>query len=136
MSSKSNLSLGLLILAFTSLSYAGIGERSWSFDKGETVTMDFSALSPIDGTEYSCESFSPNKVSFIIKYDNRSSGSLPINVIADDASKVSHDRNNHTFKVTNATSLHIQLPGNGKYFITNTTGNAVLGSICDTGIYG
>lgn len=123
------------MLAFTSLSYAGIGEGGWSFDKDETLTIDFSASTPISGAEYSCESFSPNKVSFIIEYDNQSSDSSPTNVIADDASKVSHDRNNHTFKVTNATSLHIQLPGNGKYFITNTTGTAVKGSICDNGIY-
>lgn len=41
MRAKSKLSLGLIMLLFTSLSYAGIGESSWHFAKNETVVFDF-----------------------------------------------------------------------------------------------
>lgn len=131
MSTKSNFSLGLVMLVFTSLSQAGIGEGDWDLAKGETVIK---ALN-YSGVVYGCESFSPKAVSFIIKYNYLTSGHFPMVVKADKTSKVSHNTNNHTYTVTDATSLEIRLPSKRKYEITNTTGSAIKGQNCDTGSY-
>lgn len=107
MRAKSKLSLGLIMLLFTSLSYAGIGESSWHFAKNETVVFDFTNYRNQRGAQFTCGLFSPEAVSFVIEYDYPSIREQPINVIADKADKVHNNKFNKTITVTNATNLTI-----------------------------
>lgn len=97
---------------------------------GEKDIKNFSKYG--EGAEYGCESFSPERVSFILTYDKPDSR---LSVKTDDQHNVLHNPVAKTYTIKNARKVVFSLPGKNKYMIENTTGTAVTGKDCDAGVY-
>ncbi|VEJ44831.1 hypothetical protein [Bartonella vinsonii] len=121
------------ILVYSSVAFAGFGEKKWSFAPDESVKF-----APSDtihqGVEYSCEVFKPKKVSFTLSYSSPSDLDK-LKIVADDEKKITHDKEHKTFTLKDIKSLHISFPPSGNYIFTNITKKKVIGKKCDTGDY-
>ncbi|WP_375677930.1 MULTISPECIES: hypothetical protein [unclassified Bartonella] len=121
------------ILAYSSVAFAGFGEKKWNFGLDESVV-----IIPSDtihqGAEYSCSIFEPKKVSFTLSYSTPSDLNK-LRIAVDDEKKITHDKEKKIFILKNIKSLHISFPSSGHYIFKNITKKKVVGTNCDTGDY-
>ncbi|CAK00733.1 hypothetical protein [Bartonella tribocorum] len=119
------------IFAYSSVAFAGFGEREWNFAPNETVTIG--APDTIkQGVEYGCEAFNPPKVSFTLSYSSPSDVNR-LHIVADDEKKITHDREHKIFMLKDVKSLNIGFPPSGYYTFKNITKEKVTGVDCDAG---
>lgn len=119
------------ILAYSSVAFAGFGEKEWNFAPNETVTIG--AFSTIEqGVEYGCKTFTPHKVSFTLSYSSPSDVNK-LHIVADDEKKIIHDKEHKLFTLKDVKSLNISFPPSGYYTFKNITKEKVTGIDCDTG---
>ncbi|WP_330168660.1 hypothetical protein [Bartonella grahamii] len=119
------------ILAYSSVAFAGFGERKWNFALDETVTIG--APDEIQhGAEYGCEAFKPEKVSFTLSYSSPSDVDR-LHIVADDEKKIIHDKEHKIFTLKDVKSLDIGFPSSGYYTFKNITKEKVTGIDCDAG---
>ncbi|SSZ40078.1 hypothetical protein [Bartonella grahamii] len=121
------------ILAYSSVAFAGFGERKWNFALDESVVITPSDIVH-QGVEYSCSIFKPNKVSFTLLYSTPSDLNK-LRIVVDDEKKITHDKEKKIFTLKNIKSLHIIFPSSGHYIFKNITKKKVVGTNCDTGDY-
>ncbi|MET3560387.1 hypothetical protein ABID39_001084 [Bartonella japonica] len=83
------------IFIFSTVAFAGFGERKWDFARGESVAIGAHyAMSEIyRGAEYSCKAFNPPKVTFTLSYLS-SSDLNNLRIVADNKNKITHDKKN------------------------------------------
>ncbi|WP_273718247.1 MULTISPECIES: hypothetical protein [Bartonella] len=119
------------ILAYSSVAFAGFGEREWNFAPDESVTIG--APDTIQqGAEYGCKAFKPEKVSFTLSYSS-SSDVDKLHIVADDEKKITHDKEHKIFTLKDVKSLDIGFPPAGYYTFKNITKEKVIGIDCDAG---
>ncbi|WP_019222223.1 hypothetical protein [Bartonella rattaustraliani] len=125
--------LSASILIFSSVAFAGFGEREWNFAQSESVTIGAYDVR-YQGVEYSCEAFKPKEATFTLSY-SAPSDLNKLRIVADDESKVTHDKENKIFILKDIKSLDISFPSWGKYIFKNITKEKVIGEDCNTGDY-
>ncbi|WP_375610537.1 MULTISPECIES: hypothetical protein [unclassified Bartonella] len=121
------------ILAYSSVAFAGFGEKKWNFARDESVVITPSYTFQ-QGVEYSCNTFKPKKVSFTLSY-SAPSDLNKLRIFVDDEKKITHDKEKKIFTLKNIKSLHISFPWSGHYIFKNITNKKVVGTDCDTGGY-
>lgn len=124
------------LLIFSTVAFAGFGERKWDFAPSESVAIGahYTISEIYRGAEYSCEAFKPQKVTFTLSY--LSSFDLNnLRIVADDENKITHDQENKIFTLKDIKSLDISFPTSGNYIFTNITKERVIGEDCDAGDY-
>ncbi|WP_273722566.1 hypothetical protein [Bartonella sp. AU18XJBT] len=119
------------ILTYSTVVFAGFGEREWNFAPNETVTIG--APDTIEqGAEYGCEAFKPEKVSFTLSYSSPSDVER-LHIVADDEKNIIHDKEYKIFTLKDVKSLDIGFPSSGYYTFKNITKENVTGIDCDAG---
>ncbi|WP_409361517.1 hypothetical protein ACRPOS_000610 [Bartonella heixiaziensis] len=121
------------ILTYSTVAFAGFGEREWNFTLGESVTIGASDTLH-QGVEYACHTFKPEKVTFTLSYSAPSDLNR-LQIVVDDESKITHDKENKIFTLKDIKSLDISFPSSGTYTFKNITEQRVIGTDCDTGDY-
>ncbi|QEE11566.1 hypothetical protein [Bartonella krasnovii] len=119
------------ILAYSSVAFAGFGEREWNFETNETVTIGASDEIQ-QGAEYGCKAFKPEKASFTLSYSSPSDVNK-LHITADDEKKITHDKERKIFMLKDVKSLDIGFPPSGYYTFKNITKERVIGLDCDAG---
>ncbi|MCL6229950.1 hypothetical protein [Bartonella bilalgolemii] len=130
---KKLLSQGLIFVSILICNdaFAGFGSNKWVFAPQEKVIIE--RLESIkQGTEYECKNLNP-VATFRLTYTHPD-GLKYMEIIPNNPSQVSHDRDKKIFIISNVTSLHVKFPWvGGPYTFENITDNTVIGTNCDAG---
>ncbi|WP_455479599.1 hypothetical protein V4B17_00595 [Bartonella sp. B23] len=121
------------IFVFSSVAFAGFGEKKWDFAPGESVTIGVSDTIH-QGVEYSCKAFKPKKASFTLSYSSPSDLDK-LKIVADDEKKITHDKEHKIFTLKSIKSLDISFPSSGNYVFKNIAKKKIIGTNCSTGDY-
>ncbi|UNE54584.1 hypothetical protein [Bartonella machadoae] len=133
---KKIFSQGLLaanILVYSSVAFAGFGEKEWDFAPGESAKIG-TPDKMHHGVEYSCKIFKPKRASFTLSYSSPSDLEK-LKIVADDEKKITHNKKHQIFRLKGVKSLTVSFPPSGNYVFKNITKKRIIGTNCDTGDY-